>query len=63
MATTGHESEGISVQGLKASLQKMKTDIIDPIMGPTYDAANRRVVFPVTAKATYDQANRCIVFG
>lgn len=28
--TTGHESEAIDVQGLKASLQKLKTDIIDP---------------------------------
>ena len=29
MATTGHESEAINVQGLKASLQKLKTDHID----------------------------------
>ena len=29
MATTGHESEAIDVQGLKASLQKLKTDHID----------------------------------
>ena len=29
MATTGHESELINVGGLKASLQKLKTDIID----------------------------------
>lgn len=29
MATTGHESETINVQGLKASLQKLKTDIIN----------------------------------
>ena len=30
MSTTGHESEAINVGGLKASLQKMKTDIVDP---------------------------------
>lgn len=30
MATTGHENEAINVQGLKASLQKLKTDKIDP---------------------------------
>lgn len=29
MSTTGHESEAINVGGLKASLQKMKTDIVD----------------------------------
>lgn len=29
MATTGHESEAINVKGLKASLQKFKTDISD----------------------------------
>lgn len=29
MATTGHESEAINVAGLKASLQKLKTDHID----------------------------------
>ena len=30
MATTGHESEAIDVQGLKASLQKLKTEKVDP---------------------------------
>lgn len=29
MATTGHELEAVNVQGLKASLQKLKTDHID----------------------------------
>ncbi len=29
MATTGHENEAINVQGLKASLQKFKTDKVD----------------------------------
>ena len=29
MSTTGHESEAINVQGLKASLQKFKTDKVD----------------------------------
>ena len=29
MATTGHETESINVQGMKASLQKLKTDHID----------------------------------
>lgn len=29
MSTTGHELEGINVQGLKASLQKLKTNHID----------------------------------
>lgn len=29
MATTGHESEAINVQGLKASLQQFKTSISD----------------------------------
>ena len=29
MSTTGHESEAINVQGLKASLQKLKTNHID----------------------------------
>ncbi len=28
-STSGHESEGVNVGGLKASLQKLKTDIID----------------------------------
>lgn len=30
MATTGHESEAINVQDLKAALQKLKTQKIDP---------------------------------
>ena len=30
MATTGHEQEIIDVAGLKASLQKLKTEKIDP---------------------------------
>ena len=29
MATTGHESETVNVGGLKAALQKLKTDVID----------------------------------
>ena len=29
MATTGHESEVVNVGGLKASMQKLKTDVID----------------------------------
>jgi hypothetical protein len=29
MATTGHENEVVTVSGLKASLQKLKTDVID----------------------------------
>ena len=76
MATTGHESEAIDVQGLKASLQKLKTDHIDTkysktevdqkfdeFAGPTYDPAARAIIFPATAKVTYDAASRAIVFG
>lgn len=63
MATTGHESEAINVGGLKASLQKLKTDIIDPMMGPTYDSTNESIDFPITAKATYDSTNESIDFG
>lgn len=62
MSTTGHESEAINVQGLKASLQQLKTDIIDPLLGPTYDESARKVTFPVTSKATYDSTNRKVVF-
>ena len=29
MSTTGHESDIITVEGLKSSLQKLKTDHID----------------------------------
>lgn len=30
MSTTGHEKEGVNVEGLKASLQKLKTENLDP---------------------------------
>ena len=33
MATTGHETEAINVQGLKASLQKLKDNHIDTKVG------------------------------
>jgi len=62
-STEGHEDEVIKVSGLKASLQKLKTDKIDTLLGPTYDAANRKVTFPVTAKCTYDSANRKVIFN
>lgn len=42
MATTGHESEVITVQGLKASLQKLKTDIIDGKQDAIGDLSNIR---------------------
>ncbi|SEA79197.1 hypothetical protein SAMN04487851_11439 [Prevotella sp. tc2-28] len=35
MATTGHETEAINVQDLKAALQKLKTDKIDPKVDKT----------------------------
>lgn len=35
MATTGHETEKIDVQGLKAALQKFKTDKVDGKVGQT----------------------------
>lgn len=39
MATTGHESETITVAGLKASLQKLKDDHIDTkVADVTYDS-------------------------
>ena len=48
MSTTGHESEAINVQGLKASLQKLKTNHIDA------EAAARANA--VSAEATRAQA-------
>lgn len=39
MATTGHESETITVAGLKASLQKLKTDVIDAGLAGKVDNA------------------------
>ena len=40
MATTGHESETVNVGGLKASLQKLKTDKIDPKADKTATVAD-----------------------
>ena len=51
MATTGHESEAINVQGLKASLQKLKTDIIDGKIASTEKGAASGV-------ATLDSAGK-----
>lgn len=39
MATTGHESETITVAGLKASLQKLKADVIDAGLAGKVDNA------------------------
>ncbi len=74
--TSGHESETVSVGGLKASLQKLKTDHIDTkytktevdqkfdeFAGPTYDPATRAIIFPATAKVSYDADTRAVVFG
>ena len=62
-STQGHENEKISVQGLKAAFQKFKTDVVDTIMGPTYDAGRECVVFPTTSKVRYDAERECVVFG
>jgi 3'-phosphoadenosine 5'-phosphosulfate sulfotransferase (PAPS reductase)/FAD synthetase len=44
MSTTGHETEAINVQGLKASLQKFKNEHVDTGQHPdfvaTYDDEN-----------------------
>ena len=62
MATTGHEGEVITVEGAKAALQKFKTDHVDTLLGPTYNAVGRKVIFPVTAKVRYDSSTRRVVF-
>lgn len=50
MATTGHENEAINVQGLKASLQKFKTDKVDgksdktaTVSNVAYDGTNKKI--------------------
>ena len=74
MSTTGHESEAINVQGLKASLQKFKTDKVDgkfatkselstleqKLEGPYYDAEHRCIVYPDYETANYNPATRGI---
>ena len=60
--TEGHESEAVNISGLKATLQKFKNDIVDPLMGPTYDSSDESIDFPVTAKASYDSEDESIDF-
>ena len=38
--TTGHETEAVNVQGLKATLQKLKTQKIDPKADKTATVSN-----------------------
>ena len=59
MATTGHESETVNVEGLKASLQKLKTDKIDPkadktatVADVTFDAATGELKKTVNGTTT-----------
>ena len=61
--TTGHETEAIDVQGLKASLQEFKDQIIDPMRSPTYDATNKRYTFPANATFEYQAANKRIILS
>lgn len=44
MATTGHENELISVERLKDTLQKFKTDKVDTkVDGVSYDTTNKKL--------------------
>lgn len=53
MSTTGHESEAINVQGLKASLQKLKTDHIDGKAGKSTTLAGYGITDAYTKSETY----------
>ena len=53
MATTGHESEAINVQGLKASLQKLKTNHIDGKAGKSTTLAGYGITDAYTKSETY----------
>ncbi len=57
--TTGHETEAINVQGLKAALQKLKSELA----GPVYDEEEHGFTFPPGAKVTYDEDGHGFVFG
>lgn len=53
MSTTGHESEAINVQGLKASLQKLKTNHIDGKAGKSTTLAGYGITDAYTKSETY----------
>ena len=53
MSTTGHESEAINVQGLKASLQKLKANHIDGKAGKSTTLAGYGITDAYTKSETY----------
>lgn len=69
MATTGHESEAIDVQGLKASLQKLKTNHIDgkAPQSNTYTKAetDAKIQTAITTRfaPTYVEQTKSLVFN
>ena len=53
MATTGHESELISVERLKDTLQKFKTEKVDTkVDGVLYDGTNKKLQKSVNGTAS-----------
>ena len=59
MSTIGHESELISVGGLKAALQKLKTDKVDPkanvsetVSAISYNTADKKITKTINGNVT-----------
>ncbi len=53
MATTGHESELITVERLKDTLQKFKTEKVDTkVDGVSYDTTNKKLQKSVNGTAS-----------
>lgn len=65
----GDKGDGINYNTLTdAQKQQLASAVVrqvtaENILGPTYDATNRQIIFPLSSGVRYDQTNRQIIFN
>lgn len=67
--TKGDKGDGINYNTLTAEQKEelaaavVRQVTTENILGPTYDATNRQIIFPLSSGVRYDQTNRQIIFN
>ena len=58
-----NENSQVTLDTLAGYHDALMQDVIEPLAGPTYDATNQSIDFPITARVAYDSTEESINFG